>query len=525
MHLSARLAHKFLRERLGGVAMITAIVMFPLLFFAVGTPIDLARQMQFRSALQNIADGAATAGAKVLADGATGAQACTMAQNFAAASLTGSVVSLSSTNVTVTEAAYPSVAGDTVTNCGTQNTGVIGTTPNEMTVVITAKLPATFMSIIKPTLPVSVSSTAVGPSSFVYACITPSPSTAGDYDAAYFYLVAPNGTSNDVTGTPITRNAAINPLDKMIDNQEGVGDSAIIGGKGSNAINEQCGPGSAQTPPATWEVPIQVGLGNRVGFMMADETGKINSGDYSNSGKNAYGTPLLGTQYFYSTDYPATLNTTNGTVSLTIGGTSHSNVNGYSAAIQTLLINTSCTKNPTDCPYYKKTSNSRTTNYGDYVYFTSEAQEGIYAGSSNVDLVCLVSNGAPVTPSTTTRYNDLNPQNGLTTSTEYLVHAGGSTEAYTIVGITTTTQMQQQNLVLSNSKDGSAIYQCANTVIGSDYNVDPTCTELGSNVLAYSWNDMGGDQTDQDGYGDLPFTFSCSSAATDATPRNVTLIQ
>jgi Flp pilus assembly protein TadG len=67
-----RFLQKYRHDRRGTIALMTAMLMFPLIFFAVGVPIDLARQVQLRSALQNIADDAATAGAKELADGATG---------------------------------------------------------------------------------------------------------------------------------------------------------------------------------------------------------------------------------------------------------------------------------------------------------------------------------------------------------------------------------------------------------------------------------------------------------------------
>jgi hypothetical protein len=65
--------------------------------------------------------------------------------------------------------------------------------------------------------------------------------------------------------------------------------------------------------------------------------------------------------------------------------------------------------------------------------------------------------------------------------------------------------------MISNTRDSPtlSVFQCANTTVGRDYNVDPTCTELGSNVLmSYSWNDTGSVIQDNVNYGDLPFTFS-----------------
>ena len=50
---------KFAGDRRATIALITAIFIFPLMFLGVGVPIDLARAIQYRASLQNIADGAA----------------------------------------------------------------------------------------------------------------------------------------------------------------------------------------------------------------------------------------------------------------------------------------------------------------------------------------------------------------------------------------------------------------------------------------------------------------------------------
>jgi Flp pilus assembly protein TadG len=361
---------KFAKDTRGTIAVITAIVIFPLLFYCVGVPIDLARQVQLRSALQNIADGAALAGSAVLGEGGTASQACTIANNFVkASSSTGLSVSYSALTPTGNFASTSSFiaqgqASATI-GCGTNapNTTSLAnleaTTPNQVVVSISTVLPTVFMSFVKKTLPVSVTATAVGPSNTITICVLPKVSGSIDYDALWFYGYVPgtgvketvgvNGTA-PMTFTEPVNGASATGVDPSLDPQKL---EFLLDDNGNQPTGALTGLASSPCPKNYAAVAIHLPVGTRLGFEMTAERGGIDPCPYI-QGENyrgyaagipnlvatstatfaciqndketygypasegaraydtfftdAYGASVFTTMRFYSTDYPVSLN-------------------------------------------------------------------------------------------------------------------------------------------------------------------------------------------------------------------------
>ncbi len=499
------------RDTRGAIAMITAIVLLPLLFFCVAIPIDLARQVQLRSSLQNIADAAALAGSAALGVGASGAQACALANAYVqAGTATGLSVpfsALAPAGAFAATAAFIPPATTTPLGCPATAPNVTSlaaaeaTTPFKMTVTIAADLPTTFLAFYRKSLAVSVTAVAVGPTGFINACITPNPTVSADLNALYYYVVYPDGSFHNADYSALNKSVGAPAAQKLTDNVSPTGFNYVAKGicNGANSYTNL----------------IALALGQRVGFEFDNQTGgqypcyyastyndagnKLGlTGNYAGGATSfsclsagtgytaataltnfyttAYGAMIGTINRFYSTDYPADLNTT-----------ADGSTGDYSAANQAQQINTLYPHNAsTSDPLYNGVPGSNVTYFNSTANFLSN---GLPAPST-ADLVCLVQNGLAVAP--------------LATKTVTLPGGSSFTNASAPLA-------QQQNLIIANSKLGATTYRCATATAGDPYNVDPTCNELNGATLNVAWNDMGGRQNDNVGYQDLTYRFSCSA--------------
>ncbi len=581
---------RFKRDRRGTIAVITAIVMFPMLFLAIGAPIDLARAVQLRSALQNAADSSSLAAEEDIANGATPSQACTMIYDYAVNYILefggpGGFATIPSTS-----------PGVSCTNTTTGTTPTPSNTPNSATTNLTASLPASFTSYITKTINISVSATATGPQGFVTVCVKPSASGSADLSQAYYYLRNTNNTLTNADGSVI--NQADSP-----GLSTGPGTGTNSSGNGVEIadflVDNLVGtPNVATTtycdPPTNsqYAVTVKSGLGQRLGFeyvvvtgghypcYITGETGSKSYADYyaclstdsaysynpyatsSNltSGNvngfaayyheyktggnisstplssftptvatNSYGTPIGGEQIFYSTDYPTTYNTTNAnklnynhlvagntvsepTVSpvitpanvspndsscyeVTSSGVT-SVINGYGPASQGCLLS--------------QTIPSTSTDVGYAAAGMSGTGARVYWGSSSI--VCIVTDGS-------TNYNGV-----AYTPTLTPVTVNNGQAALAVTGTTSSSNVQQENMVIANSNMNGAslgpnVFHCPVNTLGNPYYPDPTCAELGGSTLQISWNDMGGKENDNGNSagagGDLYYTYSCQQPTTN----------
>ncbi len=550
-------------DRRATIAMITAIAL-PVLLLAAGVPVDLARAFQYRAALQNLADGAALAGSEDLSIGATPAQACALTLAYMNVPIENGELPSSA----VPSAALASPSGTTLACNGaaglsTPRTSTT-TAPNMVDATISGSQPTTFLSVYEPSMAVTVSSTAIGPQGFITICVDPSPNPSGDLSQAYYYLRNSNGTLVNEDGSTVNPSSS----DTLPGASGGVSLSAFLGD--DSWVNEhppQATDGYCNPPTDTKvAVLVKTGLAQRLGFAYyvvtagqlpcyPDPTFNYNganafydfeclTGDvnyaydpyneatniggffnyyqtYAVSGDhflpNAYGSPIGWVNAFYSTDYPASLNTNNyyvngsGAVVSPVGSDScftkyqsaSSNTvvsvsNGYAAASQSCLINESASTldkamtkqfgfNIYPYNYYAK---------GNVSYWENWYPLQGYGGSTatGTDMVCLVANGAAYTPTLTT-YNS------------------GTSNQYSTAAVGTGVAAQQENFLIANSSVAPNVYHCPVNTVGSPYYPDPTCAELNGATLQIGWNDMGGILYDNGNYVDLVYSYSCEPPA------------
>jgi Flp pilus assembly protein TadG len=553
---------RFTRDKHSDIAVITAILMFPLMFYCAGAPIDLARQIQLRSALQNIADGAALAASADLGDGGTASQACTIASAFVKASATGLTIGYASltspnsglnpsytgTNFATTSALNASTGCQTIAPNAISLALVESTAPNRVTVTISANLPATFLSTVRKNLPVSVASTAIGPANFITVCMQPQASPSADFNSLYYYGITQAGALYDVGANgaaPVvfTEGGGNDPslqagLPQKLDDDTGAGPTYPIT------------PATPQCKSGYFKVFVHLPLGARIGFEMTSEKGGVypclyassynatgnahgqtgafpgaagvggqcmSSGTIPTPGSgaapavtnfftDAYGDPVFTTVRFYSTDYPATLNSST-TSTVPPGGTA----GNFGSTSQANVANTTYVP-----PVISGTTmNSLPQTNAHQMFFNSRAQIAQLTGppqnysiaTPSTDLVCLVNNGLLLTPSSITQVNNLGGPNNYT-------------------NVSNIGNAQQQNLAIVNPAQGD-VMQCANTTDGSPDNIDPTCQELNGATIQAFWNDMGSPGYDNVGYGDMPYSFGCATGSGVATLdyQNPALIQ
>jgi Flp pilus assembly protein TadG len=586
---------KFARDRRATIALITAIFIFPLMFLGVGVPIDLARAIQYRAALQNLADTAALAGSEVLGIGANPAQACALTLAY-----TNLPIQNGELPATVAPSAMLTSPGDannapSAYSCNPLPSSTPVTTlaaaPDEVGVTISGSQPTTFLSIYKPSIPVTVSSNVIGPQGFITICADAKPNPSGDLSQVYYYLKNPDGSLVNEDNT------AVNPSssDTLPGDTNGVELTASLGddkyptnnkpktttGIGYNGTG-YCDPAATETA-----VLVKPGLAQRLGFAyyvvsnaqapctavpnfvnganpftdlkcLSNQQNytAYNPSNFSTSiGQffnyyqtwaidkflpNAYGSPVGWVNAFYSTDYPASLNSnnyeasttpnTNGNALSPIGGDScfttyqsatsstiTAVANGFAAVDaltdqpgQACIINEPATIASLNKALTKTFGFNIYPDYGaqtNEVFWANWYQLQAYNGktSTGTDLVCLVNNGASYTPTITT-YNK------------------GSTKQYSVAHVAAGVDAQQENFIIaSDSKvansSGANVYHCPDntppeTVAGGNpYYPDPTCAELNGAILQVAWNDMGGILYDNGNYVDLVYSYSCQPPA------------
>jgi Flp pilus assembly protein TadG len=535
---------RFIRDRRGAVAIITAILMVPVLIFSVGVPIDISRQVQLRSNLQNITDTAALAGSILISQGATPYQACKLSNGYM--SQQEADEGISSSSVTNSTSFLPTNASSNCTNPAAAIS--VATAPYQVIAQATGTIPTTFMAILRPTLTMSTTSAVDGPLDFTLACVSPSTTVSADLDTVYYYLENTDGSLvNADEVTPVTENSStgINTSQELLNNAGYVNSTTA------------CASGSSQ-----YGIPIKIGIGERVAFEETNQTGGSypcyyattwkQSGTLSNGqtytkgagygygpttsyclssgttyngsnaltnfATNAYGSTVGTINYFYSSDYPATLNSTNSPVNLTYyyntgngqasgdGSSTVASTNGYSAANQATLMGTRASSTvvvPVGVP-----------NGADIVWFASNLTKPPTVTTSN--LVCLVNTPTPGT--TGTSYTAPNEASAT--------YNGNS---YTNAGSGMPNTVQAQPLVIASTSTtatnalGPGVYQCADTTIGDAYDADPTCSELNGAMLNYDWDDMGGKYNNVIGYTDITYTYSCTN--TVSTYKRPALVQ
>jgi Flp pilus assembly protein TadG len=252
------------RDAHGGVALITAIGALPLLLFA-GSAIDFARQVQSYRALTNAVDGAALAGATLLSESGYATDVPTLVRAYLTAAAAG-------TNITF-------------------GTPTIQVTANTVTVTLSATIHATLLGMLMATLPTSVSATAGGSTGVFSISATPNGTDAADLNSLYIYAENADGSKDLSHRTLLFDNSGTAPY------------------AAGQAVH----------------VSFSLGLGQRLAFELDNETGGRNAGWY-NGHPNTYGSAVNTVNVYYTSDYPATLHTSNST-------------DGYSGNNQAAMVN------------------------------------------------------------------------------------------------------------------------------------------------------------------------------------------
>jgi Flp pilus assembly protein TadG len=604
---------KFAKDRHASIALITAIAILPLLLFAVGVPIDLARAIQYRATLQNVADAAALAGSEALGVGATPAQACALTLAYANIPITNGELPASATpSATLTSPGAAPLTAPSVYNCPVAaSTPEITTAdaPDSVNVTISGSEPMTFLAAYKPSIPETVSTTVIGPQGFITICADPQPNQSGDLSQVYYYLLNPDGSLTNEAGSPsATTSTGILPTanaNGVVSLSAFLGDDKFYPPNSNNkpAITPGLGYlGSGYCDAAHTQIAVQVksGLAQRLGFAyyvisnaqapcgadpkliqpkgynafayfacltnnqnyQYDPTVAGNIGGfftyYGNDTPagthflpNAYGSPLGWVNAFFSTDYPASLNTdnyeasgnnaangnaasplggdtcyttytsaTSSTISTVYNGFAAINPNNANNPIQSCIINESvATVNKALSVLFgipispNGTYNGK--NYGypkgtNVVSWDNWVKLAGYGGTTatGTDLVCLVNNGASYTPATLKTYNK------------------GTNNQYSVATVAAGVAVQQENFVIANNTAGEngTVYHCPVDTVGSKWYPDPTCAELNGATLQIGWNDMGGLLSDDGNYVDLVYSYSCNPPAAE-TVINSAIIQ
>lgn len=547
----------FKRDRRGTIALITALVMFPLLFLALGVPIDLARAVQFRSAMQNISDSAVLAGQEVMAQGATANQSCIFVYSYV---VTAQLLPSSKGGLPFPAGAETTSLASTSpgTTCATTPQTSIATAPNSVSYTLGLNMPTTFLSLYKPIIPIQVSSTATGPQGFITICVSPKSSGSADLDQAFYYLRATNGTLENQDGTVINQADAPGQSTgpgSPLPNGSGVELSAFLVDNQRGAPNGPAAPnGFCDAAKTQAAVTIKTGLGTRLGFEFIDvtaaqypcyyknqatdfscltnktnynygpttATNSLSSGNasgfslyYNTYGvtspttwnSNAYGSTVGALNIFYSTDYPSSYNTSNLTVLNGLTVSPAVNNTCYETILKSGVITAingygapsqGCLLSQSPAPVAAQNVGAQPDDTVTWSYNNS---------GQTAYQVCLASPG-------TTEYNG-------TAYTPTLANLKSGQGVY-VTGTSSTSNVQQENMLISNSSTaspslGAGVYKCPVNAIGNPYYPDPTCSELKGATLQVAWNDTGGVQNDNGDYAfagtntpDLYYTYSCA---------------
>jgi len=563
------LRRNFARDRRASIALITAITC-PLLFLAVGVPIDLARAIQYRAALQNVADGAALAGTEVLGLGATPAQACNLTLAYVNVPITnGELPSTATPSATLSSPSGTSYSCNGSSSLSTPQT-TTSTAPNTVAVSISGSQPTTFLSIYEPAMAVSASSQAIGPQGFITICIKPAPNYSGDLSQAYYYLRNSNGTLVNEDGTTVNPSSS----GTMPGDTGGVELSAFLGDDKWPAEYPPPATNGYCDAPTDSIVAVQVklGLAQRLGiayYVVYDGqapctavfpkmtltgnltdfsclTGDKNYGYYPynyatniqgfftyyqdnvatnpsthkkyNFLPNGYGTPLGGVSAFFSTDYPASLNTNN--YKLSSGGGVLS-PEGGDTCFTTYNPSTSSTVGSVVNGY---SASSQTCLINESAFTTNKALTAENGGTTIRPYDYNGNKNSVVFWSSVSDPNQLGSIGGTSnTGTDLvcLVSNGASVAPasltndgnYSVATVGANANVQQENLVVANSSVAANVYRCPVDTVGSPFYPDPTCAELNGATLQMAWNDMGGSLNDNGNYVDLHYSYSCQPAA------------
>ncbi|MCW3476819.1 pilus assembly protein TadG-related protein [Limobrevibacterium gyesilva] len=241
-------------RRRGAVAAAFSVLTVPLVLM-IGGAVDYSRSVHFRGELQGVVDSAALAGATVYGGG-TSSDPTTTATNYVTAGLS---------RLPANGGVTPSVSASAVT-AGYQ-----------VVVSATATMNTTFLGILKPTIPVSVSATALNP--FPYGHFEPGFGTAGafkssaaDTNSLYWYNVPANNSVPPDTALTLlwSSNSGISP----------------------------------KSPP-----PIPLTPDQKIGFALRNTTGNYGKDSKGNYLTNQYGSTYKHTQTFYSHLSPPTNST------------------------------------------------------------------------------------------------------------------------------------------------------------------------------------------------------------------------
>jgi len=313
-------------DRRGGLAAITAIATVPLLLFT-GSAIDFARQVQSYRALANAVDAATLAGATLLSETGYASDIPVLVNSYMTAATSG-------INATV-------------------NPATVMLTANTVTVTVTASIKTTLLGMLMPSLPTSFTSVAGGSTGAFSMTATPIATSAADLNTVYIYAMNANGTKDFSHRT------------KLFDNS---GSSTYPAGQPVN-------------------VTFYLGLGQRVAFELDNQTGGRNSGWYGGQA-NTYGSTVGTTNVYYSSDYPATLNTSNA-------------ADGYSANNQEAMVNANHViygSSATACYVYQGNAVALTS-------FNSVTGNGTLGGPAQQQNVVVNGNCATTTPASASNIN------------------------------------------------------------------------------------------------------------------------
>jgi Flp pilus assembly protein TadG len=591
MKLLSRLRQKFISDQRGAVAIITAIVMLPILFYCVGVPIDLARAIQLRSALQNITDTAALAGSAELAQGGTASQACSIANqfvtaeagqlsvsyaaltpngNFASTNGENDTLTTTSTNGTVTQStsssttstgctnAQPVVVTNSTSSGSTTTTTASFTSPYQVVVGISTKIPTTFMSFAKANIPVSVAGTASGPTGFVKICMQNGGSISDDLSSFYYYYIDPSGNLDiDPAGDPLDKS---NPLpglanNKLTDNVQNpnsynkivVPPTNPLGGEPADFVSTGCNSAATAAGILSYLVVVHLPPGWRLGYYYQNITGGkdvcyyAEGQPYTADGRNVTGKKTTDTYAWTFNDNDVSClgtaadasgtNSSNNSVAAYGSGITWNGKNNLVPFYTTAYGGTPLTINrfyTTDYPASLKSSTYSSTPI-------SSSNGGTVGDFSANGQSAAIRHTIPGSPPNSVYFNSNANfyQNGLPTQTSgdnvigqtsgdlvCLVNANTHTQDITVItsynstgNYTTASGVfndQQQNVVLQNSSQ-SSLYKCPTNVSGDPYNLNPSCSDLNGATITGGWNDMGGYPADSVGYQDLTFSISCSA--------------
>ncbi len=257
---SSKLPLRLLRDRRGAIAIMFGL-MSTVLVLAVGTGVDLARAVQFRSALQSAVDSAALAGASAYIDDSTQTLGQTVAQNF----MNSAIPKLPPNN---------GVTFPTPTAFSHSTSGVVDS--YNVTVSASGSVPTTFMSLVVSSVPVSVTATAKD--GIVNATVDFGGWTSDAYDmnSIWWYKVPSDNSTPTFDTTTLSNNTS---------NFNLLFTNVTISGVPTN-------------------LSFSMAAAQKIGFLFVNKVG----GRISYSGSNQYGGAQGTSHLFYSNLNPANKN-------------------------------------------------------------------------------------------------------------------------------------------------------------------------------------------------------------------------